>query len=202
MKSCAALILAAGAASRWANGPKVLASWDGRPLIDHVADVARAAGAAPIYRVLGAHREVIEAVVAPSDVSTVFNPRWADGLGASLACGMRALLADPVASDCAGVLILLGDQPLVSGSTLRALRERHERSGHGLVFSSSGEGRRGPPAFVARRFWPELTGLSGEEGARTLAVAHPDQVAIVSAPESAADIDTAEDYARLIRGAD
>lgn len=198
MKPCAAVILAAGAASRWKNGPKALAPWRGRTLIDHVCEVARAAGAKPIYRVLGAHRDAIEAASAPAEVATIFNSRWVDGLGASLACGVRALLAEPHARDCAGALLLLGDQPLVTEVTLRALRERHEADGRGLVFSSFGEGRRGPPAFVARRFWPELANLTGEEGARVLAVAHPDQVACVAAPESAADIDTPEDYARLI----
>jgi molybdenum cofactor cytidylyltransferase len=199
LNAYAAIVLAAGAASRWKNGPKALANWRGRTLLDHACHLARSAGCAPVYRVLGAHREVIEAQPAPEGIRTVHNPDWADGLGSSLACGMRALAADPSAAGCAGVLVLLCDQPLVSPETLHALREAHAHDGRSLVFAGHGDGRIGPPALFARVHWPELAALTGAEGARRLARAHPEAVAIVPAPEAAEDIDTPEDYARLCR---
>ena len=198
MSADAALILAAGAARRWKNGPKALARWRDRPLIDHVCEVALIAGAHPVRRVLGAHHELILAGSIAHDVATTLNINWAAGMGESLACGARALLEDDNAGDCAGTWILLCDQPLVTAQTLLALRDEHLRSGAGLVFSVADDGRRGPPAYVARAFWTALANLTGETGARALATAYPDQVALVPALDSLADIDTFDDYARLI----
>ncbi len=196
---CAAIILAAGAARRWGGGPKALAPWRGRPLIEHACATARAAGCAPLYRVLGAHRAEIEAGSAADDVTTLFNPDWEQGLGGSLACAARALLADPAAQACAGVIILLCDQPLVGADLLRSLRVEGARDGRGIVFSDHGEGVLGPPAFFARSYWTELAALRGDEGARRVARAHPGAVASVPAPAARWDLDTREDYARLLR---
>lgn len=199
MKPCAAVILAAGAASRWKHGPKALAPWRGATLIDHACEVARAAGCAPVYRVLGAHREAVEAAApAPAGVVTIFNPDWADGIGASLACAARALLGSPAADECAGLLVSPCDQPLISPELLRALRAEHERGGRGLVFSRHDSGQPVPPAFFARRHWPELATLTGDTGARRLALAHPHDCAFVPAPLAGEDIDTPEDHARLL----
>ena len=198
---CAAIILAAGAARRWGGGPKALAPWRGRPLIDHVCGVARDAGCAPIYRVLGAHRAEIEAASPPGAAGTrsIFNPAWEDGIGSSLACAVRELANDPAAANCAGVLVLLCDQALIEPALLRALGAEHTRSGRGIVFSDHGEGVLGPPAFFSRAFWPELASLRGDEGARRVARAHPEAVASIAAPEAGRDMDTREDYERILR---
>jgi CTP:molybdopterin cytidylyltransferase MocA len=198
---CAAIILAAGAARRWGGGPKALAPWRGRPLIDHVCGVARDAGCAPIYRVLGAHRAEIE-TASPSGLAgarTIFNPAWEEGLGASLACAVRELAADPAAANCAGALILLCDQALIEPVLLRALLAEHARIGRGIVFSEHGSGVLGPPAFFARAFWPELANLRGDEGARRVARAHPEAVSAVFAPEAGEDMDTRDDHERILR---
>ncbi len=196
---CAAVILAAGAARRWGGGPKALARWRGRPLIDHVAAVAVAAGCAPVYRVLGAHRAEIEAGSLANGVRTVFNAEWEAGLGTSIACAARALLRDPAAERCDGLLILLCDQPLVDAALLRELMAEPGRSGRGVVFSDHGGGVSGPPAFVARRYWAELAELRGDAGARHVARAHPEDVAFVPAPNAREDLDTPEDYERLLK---
>ncbi|MEY4490002.1 MAG: hypothetical protein RIQ79_2510 [Verrucomicrobiota bacterium] len=197
MNRYAAIILAAGAATRWKNGPKALADWRGQTLLNHACHLARSAACTPLYRVLGAHREAIEATPVPEGVRTVWNADWADGLGSSLACGVRALAVDPDAADCAGVLVLLCDQPLITPETLHALCEAHARGGRGLVFANHGNGVTGPPALFARAYWPELAVLTGAESARRLARAHPEAFATIAAPEAAEDIDTPEDYARL-----
>ena len=199
--SCAAIILAAGAARRWGGGPKALAPWRGRLLIDHVCAVAHEAGCAPIYRVLGAHRAEIEAASPPETAGarTIFNPAWEDGIGASLACAARELAADPAAVTCPGLIVMLCDQALVDAALLRALWAEHERSGRGIIFSDHGSGVLGPPAFFSRLYWPELASLRGDEGARHVARAHPEAVASVPAEEAGRDMDTREDYERILR---
>jgi molybdenum cofactor cytidylyltransferase len=196
--NCAALVLAAGASRRWDGGPKALFPWEGRSLVDHACATAQAAGCAPVYRVLGAHRAAIEAEPAPAGVVTVFNPAWADGLGSSIACGIRELEQDPAAAGCAGVALLLCDQPLVTPALLRALWAEYARDDRGgIILADHGDGTRGPPAFFARAFWSELATLAGDEGARRLARAHPDAVATVPATEARWDLDTPADYEAL-----
>ena len=199
--NCAAIILAAGAARRWGGGPKALADWRGLPLIDQVCSTARVAGCSPVYRVLGAHRAEIEAASpsGPAGTRTIFNPAWEEGLGSSLACAVRELAADAAAAACAGLIVLLCDQALVAAASLRALWAEHKRSGRGIVFSDHGEGVLGPPVFFARGYWAELAGLSGDEGAKRVARAHPEAVASIAAPEARWDLDTREDYERLLR---
>ena len=200
-KNPAALVLAAGAATRWQNGPKALADWHGRTLLDLACATAREAGCAPILRVLGAHREEIEAHPRPDEVRSVFNPRWSEGLGSSLAHGVRALADDAAATGCPGLVVMLCDQPLIGPATLRALLAAAfpaAGGARGLVFADHGGGRLGPPAFFAREFWPELMALGGDEGARRLARAHPEALATVAAPEAGEDIDTFDDYRRLL----
>ena len=197
MQRYAAIILAAGAASRWKDGPKALVPWRGTTLLDHVCQLAQSAGCTPIYRVLGAHRDTIEAAPPPEGVRTVWNPNWADGLGSSIACGAHALAADPEAASCAGVIILLCDQPLITLRTLLSLRETHTRHGRGLVFAEHRAGISGPPALIGRAYWSELAALAGDESARRLVRRHPEAFATIVAPEAAEDIDTPEDYARI-----
>ncbi|MCH8840330.1 MAG: hypothetical protein IH831_06565 [Planctomycetes bacterium] len=57
----------------------------------------------------------------------------------------------------------------------------------------------GHPVLIARRIWPDVERLEGDEGARALLAAHPDWLQAVrmdGAP--AADIDTQADYQRAL----
>jgi CTP:molybdopterin cytidylyltransferase MocA len=109
----AGLVLAAGAGRRF-GGPKQLASLDGRPLLDHVLATARAV-LDPVVVVLGAHAADVRAGTALAGARVVECEDWAEGLSASLRCGLKAL------PDAAAVLVLLGDQPRVTAQVLRAV---------------------------------------------------------------------------------
>ena len=56
-----------------------------------------------------------------------------------------------------------------------------------------------PPVLFARRFVPELMGLDGDEGARSLIDRHPEEVAEIEAGSTTifADFDTPESLAAL-----
>ena len=87
---------------------------DGRPLLAHVVAAARAV-LDPVVVVLGARAEQVRAGVALGGVAVVECPDWADGMSASLRCGLGAL------GEAEAVVVLLGDQPLVTPDVLRAV---------------------------------------------------------------------------------
>jgi molybdenum cofactor cytidylyltransferase len=58
----------------------------------------------------------------------------------------------------------------------------------------------GHPVLLARRLWPELAPLRGDDGARALFDAHPEWLLAVECDaEPPADIDTWDDYQRALR---
>lgn len=109
------IILAAGQGKRMrSNLPKVLQPLAGRPLLSHVLDTARALDAADIAVVYGYGGQAVPAACAADDL------RWA--LQAEqLGTGHAVQQAAPGIPDNNQALILYGDVPLLTVSTLRRL---------------------------------------------------------------------------------
>ena len=192
MKQVAAVILAAGGSIRFGR-PKQLLDWGGVPLLAHVTDVALAAGLAPVIVVLGCQAEDARTALGTRPVQPVMNWRWEDGLSTSVQVGLAAL---PPRTDAA--IFLQCDQPLITAGLLRALVARFEEAGSGIVHPTHA-GRRSTPVLFARRLFPELAGVSGDEGGRAIIARHAGEVATVkvSNPDVLTDVDTPADYERL-----
>jgi molybdenum cofactor cytidylyltransferase len=197
--SVAALILAAGAASRF-GGPKVTALLDGRPLLEHVLAAARAAGLDAIFVVLGAHADEIEAAVAWGNARRVRNPAPELGLASSLQVGLGALGPGVDAA-----LVLLGDQPLVRPDVIRALvaaaGERAESADQArpIVAPRYADGSGPNPALLLRGAWPLAAELRGDRGMGPVIAARPELVRWIQAPGDNPDVDTPADLAALER---
>ncbi|MBD0255027.1 MAG: NTP transferase domain-containing protein, partial [Cytophagales bacterium] len=91
------------------------------------------------------------------------------------------------------------DQPLVTPAFLHGLTDAFAAVGKPIIATRYGN-TTGVPALFGRELFDALTGLTGQEGARKLIAGHPDQVHAVSFPEAALDVDTPEDYLKLIGG--
>ena len=191
----AAVVLAAGRSSRMAPRNKLLLPGaDGKPMVARVVDVALASRARPVIVVVGNQAEAVSRALAGRDVRFVEAADYAAGLSASLRAGIAA-----VPADAAGAIVGLGDMPLVSAAVLDRLIETHDADeGRGIVVPTW-RGRPGNPVLWDRRFFPELTGLTGDVGGRGLLERHADQVAEVEAESDAVlrDFDTVESLADL-----
>lgn len=196
------VVLAAGASTRMGR-PKQLLPLHGRPLLQHVLDAAAAARLDEIVLVLGPlAAELRAALELPRGlvVRVVDDPACASGQGASLGAGLRA--ADPRA---VAAVVLLGDQPGVTPALIQRVAAAFlagdapaARPVHG---ATGGPRVPGHPVVLARRVWPALATLRGDEGARALLAAHPEwllEVAVEGEPP--ADIDTRDDYRRALEG--
>lgn len=196
---CAIAILAAGGSSRYA-GVKQTARLGHRTLIEHALAIAlrSAATTTPIAVVTGAHRARVETVLAPhvarhQNLSLHHNPDWAAGMSTSLRAGLDWL--EGTGLDMGAVLFMLGDQPRVSPDLPAALQRRW-RQGWTLAAPVHEGVLLGAPALFARRWWPCIRALRGDQGARGILEHHRPRVGTVEVdPDSLLDVDTPEDLA-------
>ncbi len=95
------------------------------------------------------------------------------------------------------VLITLADQPLVTAEVLARLLRARIDTGAEIVAAEYSDGV-GVPALFDRRILPELGQIAPENGCKRLLQRDPGRVTRVACPEAAIDLDTPEDYARLL----
>ena len=191
-----AIVLAAGAGSRFGGG-KLLAPYQGRPLVETVLSQLHVAPVNEIIAVVG--DKTGEGGARLRHVCSLYgaliaeNPRWEEGISASVKRGLAACSPDADAA-----VVVLGDQPLVGAGAVARLVEAHE-GGATVAVATYGDKRRNPALF-ARGTWPMLREeLSGDEGARGFLERHPEMVTEVPCDDVAdpADVDTREDLRRL-----
>ncbi len=155
---CGAIILAAGQSRRMGFN-KLLADYRSKPMVAHVADAIEAAGL-PAIAVLGHQEKETRAALAGRQIGFTFADHHAEGMGRSVAAGIRA-----VPSEWQAAIVCLGDMPLITPDLLRQLAERAAPSS--LVIPTF-NGRRGNPVLWGRDHFDKLATLRGDVGARTL----------------------------------
>ncbi|MBI1225093.1 MAG: NTP transferase domain-containing protein [Bacteroidetes bacterium] len=192
MEKLSIVILAAGSSSRLGQ-PKQLLKLGKKTLLAHICETALSIENQGVVVVLGAHCEAIKPTIEHLPVQLVFNEKWADGMGGSVSCGIANL---PAEAD--GVLLLLCDQPFVSAAFLKNLVDRW-RSTNSLIFASQYGSSFGPPAIFSKKLFPELTTLTGQQGAKKLMLSHQSEMALIDFPEGEKDIDIPADLALLRR---
>jgi molybdenum cofactor cytidylyltransferase len=97
-------------------------------------------------------------------------------------------------------VVLLGDQPLVGGRTVAALLRAWRREGsRPAVAVAKDEGGWSPPVVLSRELWDQLFALQGDAGARQILEGRPELLDVVPAPGKPDDIDTPDDYAKIVR---
>ncbi|MDE0222864.1 MAG: nucleotidyltransferase family protein [Spirochaetaceae bacterium] len=94
-------------------------------------------------------------------------------------------------------LVLVTDQPRLSPAILAEIAAAFRTGGAPLVASRYAGGALGVPALFARRYFPELTRLTGDRGARSLFTRYRDDLLTVAFPEGDLDIDTPSAAASL-----
>lgn len=193
--SVAAVVLAAGGSTRLGR-PKQLVRIDGEPLVRRAAGAALAAGCRPVFVVLGAEGAAVGDAVADLPVRRVTNPRWADGVGASIACGVRAVTGGQPPGQPAGCIVLPCDQPRLTAGVLTALIERFAAGGAAAVACGYG-GTVGPPALFAPALFDRLSALTGDRGAKRV-LRGCAAVATIDFPGGDLDVDTDADLLRAI----
>ena len=189
-RQVAALVLAAGRSRRMAPLNKLLVNDNkGITMVARVVDQALASQARPVIVVTGHERERVEEALAGRGVIFAHAEDFAQGLSASLKSGLASL---PAESD--GVLVCLGDMPLVSGAMMDRLLAAFDPEEGRAIVQPSFRGKQGNPMLWAREFVPAMMGVTGDVGARHIAALHADRLVEVEMPDDAVlrDFDTTE----------
>jgi molybdenum cofactor cytidylyltransferase len=182
------VLLAAGRSSRMGGSNKLLALFDGKPLVRRTAERALGSKASSTVVVTGHQRERVRQALAGLDVIFADNPDFADGLSSSLKAGIAR-----VGADAAGAMIVLGDMPGISSADLDRLIEAFRRDGGHSVVRAAHDGRRGNPVLLPRALFPAIAHLEGDTGARHLVEAEGLDVIDVEIGDGASiDVDTRE----------
>jgi molybdenum cofactor cytidylyltransferase len=187
------IILAAGNSSRLGRAKQLLPYW-GKTLLSHVVAEALAAFLQPVVVVTGAHHSEIEDSLQGQPVALAYNPDWETGMASGIVAGLRkALFVEP---HLPAVIVAVCDQPYISAELFQMLVENYSFSEKGLVACQYSE-TVGTPVLFGRRYFDELSTLSGGGGAKQLLQQHPADVTTVSFPKGDIDIDTEEDLRAL-----
>jgi molybdenum cofactor cytidylyltransferase len=187
----AAIILAGGSSRRFGKDNKLLADIDGVPLIRHVAIQVLRSRAGRVLVVTGHQQEAVVKALAGLDLQCVHNPRHMDGMGTTVAAGVKALPESVQA-----VLITPGDLPEISAPLIdRLIAIAAASGGERIVFPTLPSGEQRNPVLWPRRYFAELAVLSGDSGARGLVKKYEVQGLPVqmTALDVFADIDRPED---------
>ncbi|AIX49789.1 MULTISPECIES: bifunctional UDP-N-acetylglucosamine diphosphorylase/glucosamine-1-phosphate N-acetyltransferase GlmU [Pantoea] len=121
------VILAAGKGTRmYSDLPKVLHTLAGKPMVQHVIDAATGLGARQVHLVYGHGGELLQQKLAHNALNWVLQ---AEQLGTGHAMQQAA----PFFADDEDILMLYGDVPLISQTTLQQLRAAKPEGGIGLL---------------------------------------------------------------------
>jgi molybdenum cofactor cytidylyltransferase len=191
---CAILILAAGQSSRLGS-PKQLLEYNGASLIKRVVQTALDSQIGRVTVVLGANAKKIGTELDMPGLCLIENSDWEEGMASSIRAGVKAIT--DLEADTDGIMILVCDQPHLEKPVLDQLLQVQKETGL-PVAASVYQGRTGTPAVFHKSFFPLLMELKGDTGARKLFSEHSDQVALVPFEKGIIDIDTKEDYEKLI----
>jgi CTP:molybdopterin cytidylyltransferase MocA len=175
------LLLAAGAGRRMGS-PKALVVDDAGPWLVRGMMTLRAGGCDRVTVVLGAEAVRARPLVDGLEATVVVAEDWADGMGASLRAGLRALSG----SSHTGVVVSLVDLPdLVPDVVARVLAAGVHPA---ALVRATYAGVPGHPVLLGRDHWPGvIESAVGDQGARAYLASH--DVTLVECGDLASGVD-------------
>ena len=167
------LIMAAGNASRFGEN-KLTASFAGKSLFS-LALAAIPADTFARVTVVSQYPALLQEA-EQAGFHTIRNDRPDDGISRTIRLGTEAM------ADCAGILYMVADQPLLRADTVQRLADCWLQNPACIVSAAHG-GHRGNPCLFPARFFPELCALEGDRGGSSVIRRHEDALLLVEADE-------------------
>jgi CTP:molybdopterin cytidylyltransferase MocA len=158
----AGLVLAGGAGRRFGS-PKQLAELGGVPLLQHAVDAMLEVPALDrVVVVLGAAAEQIGASVRFASAEPIVCEDWAEGMAASLRCGVAEL------AGADWVVVTLGDMPRVTAEAIEAVLGAIDEGGVWEAVRARYDGVPAHPVALSRPLLARVPELRADVGAREL----------------------------------
>jgi len=170
--SHAAVLMAAGSASRMGYRPKCLLHLDGTPLIVRMIHALKEVGVQELMVVLGHYHESILPFIDPQQAHCVINPHPDEGQISSQRLGLQALQSGHDA-----IIMALADQPLIEAQDIETLltQFRLQAPPNEMLFPLSDSGP-GNPVIISNKVREDILSKGGSYGCRQWRAEHPQQV--------------------------
>jgi molybdenum cofactor cytidylyltransferase len=191
----AGVLLAAGSAERLGS-PKQLLDWNGQPFVRAVARTGLAAGFDPLVVVTGAYADEVKVTLEGLDVQIVHNADWQQGQAGSVQAGLAALPAE-----IGSAIFMVVDQPQLPVALLEALQAQHARTLAPIV-ATQVDGNRSNPVLFDRATFADFAKIEGDKGGRVLFARYKVEWLTWLDRSLAIDVDSLEDYNRLLNYTD
>lgn len=195
LKNIGVVVLGAGSSSRLGHAKQLL-KYQEKTLLQRVLDTIKNSPFSSKIVVLGANAQEILNSTDAGDVKFVINTEWEEGIASSIRTGIRQTLDFNPALE--HILFLLTDQPFVTDELIKELIKKHLEGGN-LITGSNYNNIVGVPAIFEKSIFPDLMKLCGDHGARFIMKQYPKRVAAVDFEMGYFDVDTLEDYNRLLQ---
>ena len=192
MSKTGIIILAAGNSSRMGE-PKQLMKFKSKTFLQHIIEESKEANLNPVICVTGYQSDQISKAIAGMNVIIVNNGQWSEGMGTGISAGIKEALQ----SDLDSVILAVSDQPYVSSGLFAKMLTLKDKSGKKIV-ASSYAGTLGTPVLFDKEYFNQLISLHGNQGAKNIVHMNMSDVCTVKFEKGSIDIDTKEDYEKLI----
>ena len=187
----AVIILAAGNSNRMGK-IKQLLEWEDKTIIEKIIKLSLSLKTKDVFVVLGSNYKKIYDVINKYNITIIKNNSWENGIGSSISTGIKKVMGYYNSLD--GVLIILGDQPLISKKYLEKMIHVFFKKKPDIV-SSKYKKSFGVPAIFGNSIFQSLTNLNKDFGAKKLMEIHLKSMIILKPDQEILyDIDTEKDY--------
>jgi len=193
-----AIVPAAGASRRMGR-PKLLLPFGKTTILGSVISALRAGGASPVVVVAAPDDAELQEWARGAGAIVAVNPDPERGMLSSIREGIAALGAARLAQRGEVVLVAPADLPALRPATVAELLWRRAADGAPLAVPIH-QGKRGHPLAIASDLLPEIESLDLSVGLKQLLERHAAAVLEVPVddPGTVHDVDTPDDYRRLI----
>ena len=189
MLRVSAILLGAGESKRMGTD-KLSLPWGRKTVFEHSLETLLRSKVKEVVTAIRDSKRTIVSNIKDPKLRVVINPYYKKGMSTSIRRGLQAI--DPRSR---GILIALGDQPLVKTRTVNALINAFVQR-RGTIIVPSFYGRQGHPVIFHRRYLKELLKLKGDVGGKSILEKYPEEVCLVHVKSRGVtkDMDTWKDY--------
>jgi len=185
------IILGAGESKRFGSAKQLL-PFGNTNLLGQAVRNANASNLEQVVVVIGRAADELRQSIEFGRAIAIDNTAYGAGCASSLLAGLDA------ASDCAAIMLLLGDQPGVTTEFINKVTFAWRRESPWASVTSY-RGEFGHPMMFARKAFDELRRLHGDKAVWKLIEAYPEKILRVDIDAVLPlDVDTPEDYERVL----